>query len=90
MLDEIDPTRRRFLGTAAMTLAAAQLGMLGSADAHGSAARGSGWAVRPGASTSFGPLRQIDAGVLSVGIGHNLPQEAPKAFADAIREVDGY
>lgn len=24
------------------------------------------------------------------GIGHNLPQEAPRAFADAIREVDGY
>jgi len=24
------------------------------------------------------------------GIGHNLPQEAPKAFADAVVEVDGY
>ncbi|HEU4934154.1 MAG TPA: alpha/beta hydrolase [Pyrinomonadaceae bacterium] len=24
------------------------------------------------------------------GIGHNLPQEAPQAFADAIIEVDGY
>jgi pimeloyl-ACP methyl ester carboxylesterase len=24
------------------------------------------------------------------GIGHNLPQEAPRAFAEAIREVDGY
>jgi pimeloyl-ACP methyl ester carboxylesterase len=24
------------------------------------------------------------------GIGHNLPQEAPQAFADAIVEVDGY
>ena len=27
---------------------------------------------------------------LKGGIGHNLPQEAPKAFADAIVEVDGY
>lgn len=27
---------------------------------------------------------------ISGGIGHNLPQEAPKAFADAIIEVDGY
>jgi pimeloyl-ACP methyl ester carboxylesterase len=27
---------------------------------------------------------------LSGGIGHNLPQEAPQAFADAIVEVDGY
>jgi pimeloyl-ACP methyl ester carboxylesterase len=24
------------------------------------------------------------------GVGHNLPQEAPKAFADAVVEVDGY
>lgn len=27
---------------------------------------------------------------LLAGIGHNLPQEAPKAFAEAIIEVDGY
>ncbi|HEX6428349.1 MAG TPA: alpha/beta hydrolase [Niastella sp.] len=27
---------------------------------------------------------------LSGGIGHNLPQEAPKAFADAIVEADGF
>jgi hypothetical protein len=24
------------------------------------------------------------------GIGHNLPQEAPQAFAQAVVEVDGY
>jgi pimeloyl-ACP methyl ester carboxylesterase len=24
------------------------------------------------------------------GAGHNLPQEAPQAFADAVAEVDGY
>ena len=28
--------------------------------------------------------------VINGGIGHNLPQEAPKAFADAIIEADGY
>jgi pimeloyl-ACP methyl ester carboxylesterase len=28
--------------------------------------------------------------VISGGVGHNLPQEAPKAFADAVIEVDGY
>src|SRR5947207_920226 len=27
---------------------------------------------------------------ISGGIGHNLPQEAPKAFAETILEVDGY
>ena len=24
------------------------------------------------------------------GIGHNLPQEAPQSFAEAVIEVDGY
>jgi pimeloyl-ACP methyl ester carboxylesterase len=28
--------------------------------------------------------------VIQGGVGHNLPQEAPEAFADAIIEVDGY
>jgi len=28
--------------------------------------------------------------IIRGGIGHNLPQEAPEAFADAIIEVDGY
>ena len=28
--------------------------------------------------------------VITGGIGHNLPQEAPQAFAAAVREVDGY
>ena len=28
--------------------------------------------------------------IISGGIGHNLPQEAPQAFADAIIEADGY
>jgi pimeloyl-ACP methyl ester carboxylesterase len=28
--------------------------------------------------------------VISGGVGHNLPQEAPRAFADAIIEVSGY
>jgi pimeloyl-ACP methyl ester carboxylesterase len=73
MLDEIDQTRRRFLVTAAMTLAAAQFGMIGSTDAHGSDARGTGRAVRPGANASFGPLKQIDAGVLNVGYAEAGP-----------------
>jgi pimeloyl-ACP methyl ester carboxylesterase len=28
--------------------------------------------------------------VVAGGVGHNLPQEAPRAFADAVIEVDGY
>jgi hypothetical protein len=28
--------------------------------------------------------------VITGGIGHNLPQEAPQAFANAVLEVDSY
>ena len=28
--------------------------------------------------------------LISGGIGHNLPQEAPRAFAEAVIEVDRY
>jgi len=28
--------------------------------------------------------------VIKGGIGHNLPQEAPRAFAEAVVDVDGY
>ena len=28
--------------------------------------------------------------IIEGGIGHNLPQEAPKAFAKAIIDVDGF
>ena len=38
MSEEINHDRRRFLGTAAMTIAAAQLGMIGSAKAQSAAA----------------------------------------------------
>jgi hypothetical protein len=28
--------------------------------------------------------------IIKGGVGHNLPQEAPQAFANAVIEVDGY
>ena len=28
--------------------------------------------------------------IITGGIGHNLPQEAPQAFAEAVVDVDGY
>jgi len=28
--------------------------------------------------------------IIEGGIGHNLPQEAPQAFAQAVIDVDGY
>src|ERR1700738_4343012 len=65
MFEEINNNRRRFFGTAAMTIAAAQLGVLGSADAKTKPADLP--TVKPGTNTSFAALKQIDAGLLNVG-----------------------
>jgi pimeloyl-ACP methyl ester carboxylesterase len=76
--EEIDRHRRRFLGTAAMTIAAAQLGMIGSANAQASQARRTQLpAIMPGTNTSFGPLKQINAGVLNVGYAEAGPADGP-------------
>jgi len=66
MREDTDHQRRRFCRSAAWTLAAAQLGVLRTAAAQvpsGSAA----------AHTSFGPLKQIDAGLLNVGYAEAGP-----------------
>jgi pimeloyl-ACP methyl ester carboxylesterase len=78
MSDNVDSRRRGFLGTAAMTLAAAQFGMLGSARAQSSNAEMAHLpAGKPGANTSFGPLKQIDAGLLDVGYAEAGPADGP-------------
>ena len=59
--------------------------------------------IKPGTNTSFGSLKQIDASsyakkfsgsyahrIITGGVGHNLPQEAPQAFAQAVVDVDGF
>jgi len=61
MSEKINHHRRRFLGTAAVTIAAAQLGMIGCAKAQSSGMRpGDLPTIKPGTNTSFGPLKQID------------------------------
>src|SRR6476469_8028075 len=70
-LEEIDQRRRCFFRTTAMTLAAAQLGMIGAADAQ--SAQPPVPAIKPGTNTSFAALKQIDAGVLSVGYAEAGP-----------------
>jgi pimeloyl-ACP methyl ester carboxylesterase len=78
MSEEINYDRRRFLGTAAMTIAAAQLGMIGSADAQsGKANPASVPTIKPGTNTSFGSLKQIDAGLLNVGYAEAGPANGP-------------
>ena len=78
MPEEIDRERRRFLGGAAMTIAAAELGMFGSANAQPAKSSPAGaTSAKPGGHTSLGPLKQIDAGVLSVGYAEAGPADGP-------------
>ncbi len=78
MSEEINQNRRRFLGTAAMTIAAARLGMIGSAKAQSGEIKPAGaTTIKPGTNRSFGPLKQIDAGVLNVGYAEAGPANSP-------------
>jgi hypothetical protein len=73
--EQIEQHRRRFFGTAAMTLAAAQFGMIGFANAEPGKTKLP--AARAGARTSFASLKQIDAGVLNVGYAEAGPADGP-------------
>ncbi len=65
MSEEINSNRRRFLSNAAMTLAAVELATNGSA-------------AKSRANTqSFAPLKQIDAGLLSIGYAEAGPTDGP-------------
>lgn len=78
MSEEINNRRRRFFGAASMTMAATQLGMIGSAKAQSGRPGEAGFlTIKPGANTSFGPLKQIDAGVLNVGYAEAGPADGP-------------
>jgi pimeloyl-ACP methyl ester carboxylesterase len=72
----VNPHRRRFLGVAAMAIAAAQLATIGSAAAQS----GKVPAIKPGTNTSFPSLKQIDAGVLNVGYAEAGPSDGPVVF----------
>ena len=78
MSEEINPDRRRFLGAAAVGIGALELGLTGLARAQSSPA---GQSVPVAASAtsgaSFGNLRQIEAGVLSVGYAEVGPHDGP-------------
>ena len=67
MLEDIRLARRGFLGAAAVGLV--QLATLDAVHAQSSAASSTG--------KSFGPLRQIDAGVLNVGYAEAGPADGP-------------
>jgi pimeloyl-ACP methyl ester carboxylesterase len=76
--ESINHHRRRFLGTAALGIAAAQLGMIGAANAQaGGTPPAKTTAVRPGTNASFRSLKRIDAGVLNVGYAEAGPADGP-------------
>jgi pimeloyl-ACP methyl ester carboxylesterase len=75
MPEAIDQDRRRFFGTAASTMAAVQLGMIDSASSQPGKPKLP--VVRAGTHTSFGPLKQIDAGLLNVGYAEAGPTDGP-------------
>ena len=78
MSDETRRGRRRFLESVVATLAAAKLGLVGSANAQstmtGSARTTPGG---PQSRAAFAPLKQVDAGVLNVGYAEAGPANGP-------------
>jgi pimeloyl-ACP methyl ester carboxylesterase len=64
----LDHPRRRFLGAAGVTLAAAQFAMSGAAAAQSGSTK---------TNTSFAALKQIDAGLLNVGYAEAGPANGP-------------
>jgi pimeloyl-ACP methyl ester carboxylesterase len=73
-LETIDQRRRNFVGTAAVTAAAAQFGLIGSAAAQPASTKRLP-AIKLGTHTSFASLKQIDAGVLNVGYAEAGPAD---------------
>jgi pimeloyl-ACP methyl ester carboxylesterase len=75
---DITLDRRRFLGGMVAAVAATQFGAISLApEAAGAMAAGPSRSGQGGAGGSFGPLKQVDAGVLSVGYAESGPAEGP-------------
>jgi pimeloyl-ACP methyl ester carboxylesterase len=76
MSEGLNQERRRFLGAAAMTIAAAELAMIASTEAQAQKPSPKG---KRGTNT-FGPLKQIDAGVLNIGYAQAGPDDGRPAL----------
>src|ERR1044071_5285288 len=86
MSEEVNHDRRRFLSTAVMSIAAANVGMTSFADAQsGTTKSANSPKLKGGKSASFGSLKQIDAGVLNVGYA-----EAGPAAGSAVILLHGW
>ena len=69
--------RRGFLGGATALLAAAELSAIEPANAQARTTARQLPAIKNGTNTSFGALKQIDAGVLNVGYAETGPPDGP-------------
>jgi len=75
---ELDHNRRSFLGTAAMTIGAARLGLIGPEKARsGKPEPAQRPAANRGTHASFGSIKQIDAGLLNIGYAEAGPAGGP-------------
>lgn len=77
MTEHINHHRRRFVSAAAAIIAATPLGMTHAAKAQPSRAERAPVPRRPGTSSSFAFLKQIDAGVINVGYAETGPSDGP-------------
>ncbi len=78
MSEEMNPRRRRFLGTAAMSIAAAPLISIGSTAVQSREAKSAGLpTIKRGTNTTFASMKQIDAGLLNVGYAEAGPEHGP-------------
>src|SRR5271154_4421252 len=79
--DQVDNDRRRFLRNSAMTIAAAEFVVMSSAHAQLNRMNPAGLStIKTGTRTSFGPLKQINAGVLNVGYAEAGSANGPAAI----------
>ncbi|HZS45229.1 MAG TPA: alpha/beta hydrolase [Blastocatellia bacterium] len=76
MSEEIGSDRRRFLSSAAMAIAAAELTLFRPKDAHSTRTTRTDYSsTRP--STSFSTIKQIDAGLLNIGYAEDGQGNGP-------------
>jgi pimeloyl-ACP methyl ester carboxylesterase len=75
--ENLNVARRRFFSAAAISIAAAELGLSASTNAQALEPKATQNLPSGGASTSFGPLKQINAGLLNVGYAEAGPTDGP-------------
>lgn len=76
MPDDVNHARRAFVSAAVLTIAAAEFVTAPPAHAQGGKAK----TVKPGTNTSLALLKQVNAGVLSVGYAEAGPATGPVAI----------